>query len=53
MIINFTESDIEEMLAVVRGLQTIESSDFKKQEEVFTWTINGQEVTITVGEDEI
>jgi len=53
MHINFTESDIEEMLDVVRGLRTIESSDFKGQAEVFTWTINGQEVTITVGDDEI
>ena len=51
MYINFTESDIEEMLDVVRGLRTMESSDFKRT-EVFTWTIKGQEVTITVGDDE-
>lgn len=52
MNINFTESDIEEMLAVVQGIRTIESSDFKKQAKVFTWSIDGQEVNITVGDDE-
>jgi len=44
MVINFTESDIEEMLSIVRN-----SGD--KQISVFNWIMNGELVKITVGND--
>ena len=45
MRINFTQSEIEEMLDVITTAET-------PQEEVFAWLVDGKEVTITVGEDE-
>jgi hypothetical protein len=44
MNINFTESDIEDMLEVL-----LQSDGTTKK--VFTWSIDGQEVNITVGND--
>jgi hypothetical protein len=46
MRINFTESDIEQMLSIVQ-----ENSNNEEQVKVFSWNIDGQEVEITVGDD--
>ena len=44
--INFTQSDIEQMLDRVINV------DDKEQEIVFEWTIDGNSVVISVGNDE-